>query len=282
MYWERDRSKKMDFWLVAAVAGAGYLSKYWQSISQENKSSRLSSREPNFPELNSTGCPLRGLTNRPRQRSNVASDITSSLEELRGEDEFSFTVLNLQSGFSGGIDELEEYESGNMLPPGLGNGVTMNRSSLRTKMSHARSVKPVNSLESCLMAQLYKERGESKEYVLSSVPSPTTMNMRPLFITDGRRVIGKSSRNSCAVEESEISEEAKYVHGVPLLAKIGSVDCPAKAKANKTGNGQKEKGMIDKMEFNRRDGTIFFFFGIYRLSFYIYVLWFSKYPDFAD
>ncbi|OVA00803.1 hypothetical protein BVC80_9083g105 [Macleaya cordata] len=117
-------------------------------------------------------------------------------------------------------------------------------SSLRSKRSRGFSVKPLNSLESCLVAQLYKEHVEMEEYVFSTFPSPSRPTVRPLVVTDGNRVISRASSDFCSVQlesgESKLhknngfySDEREIVLGVPPLPEI----CPVERK-QKRGKGR--------------------------------------------
>ncbi|GAB4845396.1 hypothetical protein Ancab_038803 [Ancistrocladus abbreviatus] len=79
---------------------------------------------------------------------------------------------------------------------GMSRGFRRGRSSFTSRRSHLQFLKPLNSLESCLMAQVYKERTEMEEYVLTPLPSPCTPTLRSLYVTDGRQIISKSSDES--------------------------------------------------------------------------------------
>lgn len=169
------------------------------------------------------------------------------------------SISNLQPGLPGN-ENLLENESGNrpmgdivddhgdlLTNPSTGemgsrNGSMRNRSSLRTRRSYLHSIKPISSLESCVMAQLYKEHAEMEEYVLSALPSPATPTMRPLFVTDGSRIINRENVNSLD-EENKLHKEAyleKNVYGVPPLPKIAPLDL-AKKMQMRRGKGQKGK-----------------------------------------
>ena len=277
----------MDFWLVAAVAGAGYVSKYWQNISRDwDRNSRLlqlSSGDSDLKKPESPSCSVHGLPNGTKRRGNVAKGRTvtdttisdfASVDDSLGPEVAStsgnlgnyhdlglLSVSNLQPGFSAN-DNRREYENvcddyfGNVLSPSpyteemdSSNNSVRNISSLRTKLSRGHFVKPMNSLESCLMAQLYKDHAEMNEYVLSSLPSPATPNMRALFVTDGSREIGTARKHLFSDQigtlESKLCEEASLengenINGVPPLPKIGSSDHSKKMKA-KTGKERNGK-----------------------------------------
>ncbi|XP_024027380.1 uncharacterized protein LOC112093370 [Morus notabilis] len=312
----------MDFFLVVAAAGAGYLAKYWQSIPRDRDRDSLnllqsSSGDANFKKPESPGCPLRSLERRTKLRGNVAKDKTgsdkslsdiSSLDDASGtevastsgtletyQDSDILSVSNLQSGFSS-IENLKNDEGGNRSAGNVSdncgdlsfnpsaeevdsfNDSMRKRSPLRTKLSHAHFIKPMSSLESCLLAQLYKEHAEMAEYVLSSLPSPATPTMRTLFVTDGSRVISRAYNDSLSAlmgsRESKLNKEARLeknekIYGVPPLPKVGYLDPTKKMKA-KTGKGKRGELSSSTKMTNGKDfhsqgslyGTFLFFIGM--------------------
>ncbi|XVF11792.1 hypothetical protein REPUB_Repub08aG0058400 [Reevesia pubescens] len=119
------------------------------------------------------------------------------------------------------------------------------RSSLKTKYSYGHLLKPLSSLDSCLMAQLYMQHVKMEEYILSSLPSPPTPILRPLLITDGSRIISRASgdfsNGSNGTGDGKLHDKATfensgYAFGIPPLPKIKSLDLPKKLKF-KRGNG---------------------------------------------
>lgn len=281
----------MDFWIVAAAAGAGYLAKYWQNISRDrDKPLQLSCGDSDFRKPESPSCPLRGLKHRTKQKGTVAKDRTldktlsdiSPLDDALGTEVAStsgiyseklgslenyqdldvLSVSNLHPGFSGN-ENLKEYEGRSRLTGNVGDNccdlspkalteetdcfddTVRNRSALRAKLYRGRFVKPRSSLESCLLAQLYNEHAQMEEYVLSSLPSPSTPTMRTLFVTNGRRVISSAYNDSFSAQtvtkESKLWKEVcleknEKVYGVPPLPEIGTM-LPAKKMKSKTGKG---------------------------------------------
>lgn len=75
----------------------------------------------------------------------------------------------------------------------LGNMHGRGRSSLRTRRSRRRSIKPVSSMRNCLIPQLYNQNFEIEEFDLNPFPSPSAPALRPFFVTDGNKIISKSS-----------------------------------------------------------------------------------------
>ncbi|KAL5544621.1 hypothetical protein UlMin_008405 [Ulmus minor] len=298
----------MDLWIVAAATCAGYLAKYWQSISRDwDGSLRLSSGDSEFKKSESPSCPLRSLSKRRKQGDDISTDRRvfdsgkldgTSGEEVAstsGENMGSFenfkeldvlSISNLQLGFLGN-ENLKEHEGGrrftgvvndgscDFLPiPATGemdsaNGSTRNKSSLKTERSRTHFLKPKSSLESCLVAQLSKERADMEEYVLSSLPSPSTPSMRTLIVTDGSRRFNTAYSDSFSaqigIEGTKLHkevylEEDEKKYGVPPLPKIGSLD-PAKKMKAKTGKGRNGKvsssrRMINGNEFDSQGGSL--------------------------
>ncbi|XP_059640219.1 uncharacterized protein LOC132282521 [Cornus florida] len=143
-------------------------------------------------------------------------------------------------------DSLFEHYTGEMSCP---YGSARKRSSLRSIRSTMQYIRPLSSLESCLMAQLYKEHTEMEEYVLTYVPSPSTPSVRPFFVTDGRRTINRSTGNCLSawngagenkLHNKTSSAENETVFGVPPLPNVGSVELPRKIEV-KARKGQSRK-----------------------------------------
>ncbi|RWW20119.1 hypothetical protein GW17_00015787, partial [Ensete ventricosum] len=67
------------------------------------------------------------------------------------------------------------------------------RSSLRNRHPPQNSIKPLSSLENCLVPQIYSKNFEFEEFVFSPFPSPAQPALRPFVITDGSKIISKSS-----------------------------------------------------------------------------------------
>ncbi|RRT37081.1 hypothetical protein B296_00048090 [Ensete ventricosum] len=67
------------------------------------------------------------------------------------------------------------------------------RSSLRNRRPPQNSIKPLSSLENCLVPQIYSKNFEFEEFVFSPFPSPAQPALRPFVITDGSKIISKSS-----------------------------------------------------------------------------------------
>ncbi|CAK7323236.1 unnamed protein product [Dovyalis caffra] len=145
-------------------------------------------------------------------------------------------------------------------------------SSLRTKRSYSHVVKPLSSLDSCLMAQLYKEHARMEEYVLSALPLPSTI-LRPLLITDGRQIISRADGDSIFAQirnGNNRRHREEIVRGVPPLPKIGTSDLPKKIKS-KTEKGRNERSSSSHNTSNGKhlqspngfhDGMVLFCLGV--------------------
>lgn len=137
-----------------------------------------------------------------------------------------YNVLSLASVPLGlyGDGKREFYDKSNDLLPDFTTGETSsfrrnnNRSRLLRTKPYSYSVKPLNSLESCLTAQLYKEHVKMEEYVLSSLPSPSMPTVRPLLVTDGSRIISRASTDFKAEMRFD-SKENRSMYGASSIPK---------------------------------------------------------------
>lgn len=251
---------EMDLWVFGAAAAAGYIAKHWQCVSRDRNS--LLGHGPSKCEKNETpSCPIRRLTRRRKMADNMSTherlsdkykiDGTSEPEgSSSGYENNGLPSSRLPLGLS--TDENpREGEGGRELSGDMGNNScrpctgevdtfhdsTRKTSSLRTKHIYGHVIKPLSSLESCVMAHLYKEHANMEEYVLSVFPSSST-TMRPLLVTDGNQTINGVNGHSSS---AQISAEINRLHkeedgrGVPPLPKISMLDVPNKIKS-KTGN----------------------------------------------
>ncbi|KAH9778189.1 hypothetical protein KPL71_007262 [Citrus sinensis] len=148
------------------------------------------------------------------------------------------------SGLSGDIGGNDQNPSTNEM--GSFHGSARNKSDLSSKISYQHLIRPLNSLESCLMAQLYQKHTKMEEYVLSSLPSPSKPTIRQLFVTDGSQIISRASTEFHNVRErvddyklykEACLEKNENLLGVSQLPQTGSVDFPKKMKF-KSGKGR--------------------------------------------
>lgn len=85
-------------------------------------------------------------------------------------------------------------------------GVLGSRSGQLRSKSCGHFVKPVNSSESRMAAQLYRESARMEKYVCNSIHSITTLAIRPLLVTDGNQVI---CRDSSSFKDMQIVSKMK-------------------------------------------------------------------------
>ncbi|KAK9926108.1 hypothetical protein M0R45_023357 [Rubus argutus] len=208
----------MDLWVVAAAAGAGYLTKYWQKLSRDRDNLlHFSFGDANLEKSESPSRPFHRHEDRKPVSGERLSDINlwgsvsatevASTSGYDGE-KLGSNILSLSNispvypeneNENGDVSRHGNDLNGNTgaLLPKSSNGEMgtshiplRNKSSFRTEYSYRHIVKPLNSLESCLMAQLYKERAET---CVLTLPSPSTPSMRPLIVSDGSRIISRAN-----------------------------------------------------------------------------------------
>ncbi|KAG6683345.1 hypothetical protein I3843_12G008500 [Carya illinoinensis] len=157
-------------------------------------------------------------------------------------------------------------------------GSSRNRSSLRTKCSYGHFIKPLSSSGSCLVAQLCKRHAEMENYIFSSLPSPSTQSMSPLFVTDGSGILSIANtyflNAKIGFEEDRVLGEACFVkneniYGIPLLPTIGSLEFLTKMKKTRTCGSESLSSSIKMVGGkhihvrSQEDGIILFCLGIY-------------------
>lgn len=205
----------MDLWVVAAAAGAGYLAKYWKNFSNEREGLSLSLSGESEPRNSLQQIQKRnGLFWRLKQKQLSIDDILGG--ENSGETSDLALEVASSSDFGGaGCDDCRGLPAICQSPvlnrrenKEMGAGITgkaefsgdsynITDVILTQKtphkafksMSHGSSAKPLDSLESCVAAQLYREHEVTNDYEFSSLPSPYAPSARPLLVTDGSQLI---------------------------------------------------------------------------------------------
>ncbi|KHN17825.1 uncharacterized protein LOC114416622 [Glycine soja] len=133
------------------------------------------------------------------------------------------------SGFVGDHGFLFPDSSAEVVPINNSSG---HKTFLKMKHLSGRANRPLSSLESCFMAQLYKEHAETEEYVFSSLSSPSTAT-RSFLVSNGSQIINRANNNLFSVpigsKEYKLQKEAgqvkdENVFGVSSLPKIISVN----------------------------------------------------------
>ncbi|CAH9088164.1 unnamed protein product [Cuscuta europaea] len=106
-------------------------------------------------------------------------------------------------------------------------GLRRNRS-LRSKQSIEHKIKPQNSLQSCLLAQAYKERAEMEEYIFRKDSSSIHMP-RPFLVMDSSQTINRASGDYLStpsqtdfhrLQKDVLLQENDAVFGIPQLPNI--------------------------------------------------------------
>ncbi|XAR63805.1 hypothetical protein NMG60_11023898 [Bertholletia excelsa] len=285
----------MDLWIAIAAAGAGYMAKNIQKLMRDkDSSSEFSSVDskpvkheltPVIGHLNETSCPFRKLTQR-RVRKDVTREREQTVENASAADMASTSrfegeilvnnVLSISSLSPGLLsndlqtaseqlrvnDNMDEttgqsFSETSTTETGTSYGFSRNRSSLQSIRSNMHFIRPLTSLESCLMAQLYKEHAGLEECVLSSVPLPSSPIVRPFVVTDGNRIINSARGDLFGLENTlggsklhkkTCSMEKNTVFGVPALPNVQCLDL-SRMKTKK-GKGLGAKSMTSNKMVN--------------------------------
>ncbi|XP_065878936.1 uncharacterized protein [Euphorbia lathyris] len=265
----------MDIWVVGAAAAAGYIAKYWQNV-QKDRDSLSESGPSNHEKHELPSCPiLRRFSGKKKKltedtntsmvekisnvykldnasEAEVCTSVYVGNPERSGNCNHSDIPSSFPLGFStnGMIGENEDEigltstvddDSGWICSGKVDffHDSAKKRRSLRTKYGH--SIKPLSSLESCVMAQLYQEHSKMEEYMLSVFPSPSTTT-RTLLVTDGNQIISRGSRDSFSIQinaDDKLLKEGN-VRGVLPLPKLSTLDALNKIKS-KMRKGHNER-----------------------------------------
>nr|KYP45804.1 hypothetical protein KK1_032622 [Cajanus cajan] len=122
---------------------------------------------------------------------------------------------------------------------------------LRMKHLSGNVNRPLSSLESCFMAQLYKEHAETEEFVFSSVSS-RSMATRSFFVSNGSQIINRANINQ-QKEAGHVMDE--NVFGVPSLPNIRSVNDAKKMKFNAVIGRSRRRSSSDNMSSGKLSHT---------------------------
>ncbi|KAA0057994.1 pericentriolar material 1 protein [Cucumis melo var. makuwa] len=146
--------------------------------------------------------------------------------------------------------------------------------SLRHKQSYGRFIRPLSSLESCVLSHLYKEHVEMEEYILHSFQSPSRSTMRRFVVNDGTRIVRRRVRDSFSVQvdmdASNFHKEPfigknRNIYGIPLLPKTRSLKTSEMIDIN-GGGRQSEASSASPMHnekfLHAKDRMILFCLGI--------------------
>ncbi|XP_076903921.1 uncharacterized protein LOC143559137 [Bidens hawaiensis] len=182
----------MDKWMVAIAAGAGHIAQHFKKFQQtgdritsESSVNGSFSEKPDSPKQPSdTKWPFR-VSNR-RSFKNVESEVITEGYDVDGEKEVN---AGSYEGSNGILENVEPVTS-------------RSRMSFRSRRTIRRGIRPLSSLESCVMAHV-----EMKEYMPSPVASPSSKTVRPFLVTDGNNVINRSSVESFVVKHHPVEKK---------------------------------------------------------------------------
>lgn len=200
----------MGFWVGPCAAGANYVAKYWQKlISRKSLSESIQCKSEIDGDL--------GLE--------IAFTSGKTGEEPLGP---------IEQGKEG-IDEFSREQVSDFILTGNGGLLRRFKGSRNfTSKSNGFSVKPLKSLESSLTSQLlYREHARMEEYVYGSFSSSCTQAMRPLWVTDGSRIISRASIGFSETTWLENGDERQKQGGLEgNKAKLSSFGYPRRRKQN--------------------------------------------------
>lgn len=260
----------MDFLSVAAAAGAGYVAKYLHKISKENDGeSNPDSSNVAVQGKQETGCDgsftdLKSLVGKVGQNMNIGAESTSC-EGLGSFGRYQDCNLLSLAGLPPGLNEKEIYRvvNGNIARDELGESsrgpwpdsvaeevvfthdFPRGSRSIRSRRAYGNLSKPLNSLESCLTAQLF-EQHLGVENFMTTLHSSPSLRTRPLLITDGKRVISRANSDFQSASMLEVNRVDYKLHlGAPRLPKRSmetkrrSTVCHRKLKPDNGGQWSK-------------------------------------------
>ncbi|KAI3783034.1 hypothetical protein L2E82_13096 [Cichorium intybus] len=184
----------MDTWMVAVAAGAGLIARHFkkckqtgEQITPESSSNISLTNKPNSPKYPpDKKWPFRRSTK--KDKSEVSQGVSDT--EVTSTSEFD-TVNGVISG---------NCEGSNVFSPST---IMSHIARSRLLLKNRRPIKPLTSLESCLMAQV-----ETKEYISSPFASPSSQTTRPFLVTDGSKVINRYSGGSFIGSLNTIENDA--------------------------------------------------------------------------
>ncbi|KAK2387771.1 protein POLAR LOCALIZATION DURING ASYMMETRIC DIVISION AND REDISTRIBUTION [Trifolium repens] len=224
----------------------------------------------------------------------VASDRGFNCEKLRQFRNYNesdlLSISNLAVPLSPYDDNFKDGEDGNerntdifgnhgfFLPDYSSNVVPIhnsfgNKTFLSTKRFPEHVKRPLNSLESCFMAQLYKEHAKMAEYVFSPLSSQSTAT-RSFHVSNGSRILNRESDTLTSaltgsrehkLHKAGREQDKNVVRGVPSLPKTGSLNDTKKMKPDAV-NGRSRRSSFSDDVFSGKltgyDPTFVFSLGI--------------------
>lgn len=291
---------RMDLWVVAAAAGAGYLAKYLNRVSKNGDSSGHMSLEdsifqnpvsPSHPyqfvkqagrdelgkDVFADGKALEGKSSDLNSMDGLFTGEGVSTRGITSEKMLHFrnydkhdvlSISNLAMSLSPYDGNFKDVDDGNDQSSGVvgdhgfllpGSSVELapfhnssgHKTFLRMKHLSGNVNRPLSSLESCFMAQLYKEHAETEEFVFSSVSS-RSMATRSFFVSNGSQIINRANINQ-QKEAGHVMDE--NVFGVPSLPNIRSVNDAKKMKFNAVIGRSRRRSSSDNVSSGKLSHT---------------------------
>ncbi|CAA6662945.1 unnamed protein product [Spirodela intermedia] len=124
--------------------------------------------------------------------------------------------------------------------PGFGFGRSKN--SLRSRRARRFSVKPLTCIDNSLIPQIYSNNFDFEEFLATPIPSPASPPVRPFVVTDGRRIISKSSSEQVNVQTPtslhHLCGEADNRERELLIGDQGLQPCRPKRKCEEADLGR--------------------------------------------
>ncbi|KAL9261890.1 hypothetical protein AKJ16_DCAP16046 [Drosera capensis] len=286
----------MESWVGAAAACAGYFAKHWQNLVPDVGTSDPDVGCSNANEAMSLMRQLRDAAYACRQgkEKRMTQPATGLLDGIFCDDSClspgevaSTSALLSVSKFPDGIPRCTEDNECDGEISMLGNigescnrgldkqtwevssshGSQWGRKSIRSWCIRPQLLKPLNSLESCLMAQLYKGHAQVEQRVPGPILSFSTPTLRPFYVTDGSRIISKSSADSFdkgargekTMQQKDIFFRVNGTFGVPYLPKIeegrGLGHQKLRRVRNQIGNAPSPNALVIDTELLRQGGS---------------------------
>ncbi|KAL9249228.1 hypothetical protein AKJ16_DCAP05973 [Drosera capensis] len=285
----------MDLWVGAAAACAGYFAKHWQNLVPDVGTSDPDAGCPNATEASSSMRQLRDAAYARRQgkEKRVTQSATELLDGgfyddsclLPGEVASTsslLSILNFPVGIPRCTEDNEYDEEISMLgnigessnrgldqqtwEASTSHGSQWGRKSIRSRHIRPQLLKPLNSLESCLMAQLYRGHAQVEQHT-SLILSSLTPTLRPFYVTDGTRIISKPSTDSYdarargekTMQQKDIFFHVNGRYGIPYLPKIepgrGRGTQKLRRVQNQLGNATGSNTLVKAAESLRQGGS---------------------------
>ncbi|CAN8264850.1 unnamed protein product [Cochlearia groenlandica] len=198
----------MDIWLIAATAATGYIAKQLQNVTK---------CKDNLLESSSSEDVKQESENKFWDEKMISGDAYRVyIPSTSGENLGNYEDVDSDS-LSGLMQEFPEIGHGTWKTCSsnlagdreLNSPFRQGRFGRRNQQRDRRLTKPMSSLESSLMSRFHREQVAMDDYMTSPFPSPHVIVSRPLLVTNGGRIINKSTSNSLWLSRHTILNEDK-------------------------------------------------------------------------